>query len=50
MDQFEINLRYDLRCPDWATPRGELYAAALEQCEWADELGLDAVLISQQHT
>ena len=49
MSDFEINLRYDLRCPDWATPRGDLYAAALDQCAWADQLGLDAVLISEHH-
>jgi alkanesulfonate monooxygenase SsuD/methylene tetrahydromethanopterin reductase-like flavin-dependent oxidoreductase (luciferase family) len=45
-----FSLRYDLRCPDWARARpAELYAAALEQCEWADRLGFEAVIISEHH-
>ena len=31
-------IRYDLRAPSWGTPVADLYAAALEQCAWADAL------------
>ena len=45
-----FTLRYDLRCPGWArTSPAELYAAALEQCAWADRLGFEAVIISEHH-
>lgn len=45
-----IGLRYDLRVPAWEgiTASGQ-YAACLEQCRWADELGLDLVTISEHH-
>jgi alkanesulfonate monooxygenase SsuD/methylene tetrahydromethanopterin reductase-like flavin-dependent oxidoreductase (luciferase family) len=49
MTPIEVHLRYDLRAPEWGTPHAALYQAALEQCAWADEHGLDAVLISEHH-
>lgn len=49
MSDIEIYLRYDLRAPDWGAPIERLYAAALDQCAWADERGLDAILISEHH-
>lgn len=42
-------IRYDLRAPDFAPPLPELYAAALEQCAWADERGCAEVIISEHH-
>jgi alkanesulfonate monooxygenase SsuD/methylene tetrahydromethanopterin reductase-like flavin-dependent oxidoreductase (luciferase family) len=42
-------IRYDLRAPDHAPPAPELYAAALEQCAWADERGCAEVIISEHH-
>jgi alkanesulfonate monooxygenase SsuD/methylene tetrahydromethanopterin reductase-like flavin-dependent oxidoreductase (luciferase family) len=45
-----LALRYDLRKPDWGpASHAELYAACLEQCEWGDERGFDAVVISEHH-
>jgi alkanesulfonate monooxygenase SsuD/methylene tetrahydromethanopterin reductase-like flavin-dependent oxidoreductase (luciferase family) len=45
-----FSIRYDLRCPPWTkTSPTELYAAALEQCAWADRLGFEAVIISEHH-
>ncbi|MEE8580906.1 MAG: LLM class flavin-dependent oxidoreductase [Myxococcota bacterium] len=45
-----FNLRYDLRCPDFATATpAALYAAALEQCGWADRLGFASVTLSEHH-
>lgn len=45
-----LGLRYDLRIPDWApiTASGQ-YAACLEQCRWADNLGFAIVAISEHH-
>jgi alkanesulfonate monooxygenase SsuD/methylene tetrahydromethanopterin reductase-like flavin-dependent oxidoreductase (luciferase family) len=42
-------IRYDLRAPSFAPPATELYAAALEQCAWADERGCAEVIISEHH-
>jgi alkanesulfonate monooxygenase SsuD/methylene tetrahydromethanopterin reductase-like flavin-dependent oxidoreductase (luciferase family) len=45
-----IGLRYDLRAPAFGTTTpAELYAACLDQCEWADRNGLDLVAISEHH-
>jgi alkanesulfonate monooxygenase SsuD/methylene tetrahydromethanopterin reductase-like flavin-dependent oxidoreductase (luciferase family) len=45
-----LTLRYDLRCPPFArASHAELYAAALEQCAWADRLGFAAVILSEHH-
>jgi alkanesulfonate monooxygenase SsuD/methylene tetrahydromethanopterin reductase-like flavin-dependent oxidoreductase (luciferase family) len=42
-------IRYDLRAPSWGPPVTDLYAAALEQCAWADGLGADQVILSEHH-
>jgi len=45
-----LTLRYDLRCPAFSkASHAELYAAALEQCAWADRLGFAAVILSEHH-
>src|SRR5881396_2743335 len=45
-----IGLRYDLRAPSFCSvTHAELYAACLEQCAWADRLGLDFVVLSEHH-
>src|SRR6266704_3262589 len=45
-----IGLRYDLRAPSFgAVTHAELYAACLEQCAFADEHGLDFVVLSEHH-
>src|SRR5437899_8581833 len=45
-----IGLRYDLRAPSFCSvTHAELYAACLEQCAWADHLGLDFVVLSEHH-
>lgn len=45
-----IAIRYDLRAPSFSrATHDELYAACLEQCAWADEHGLDAVVFSEHH-
>ncbi|MDV6012202.1 LLM class flavin-dependent oxidoreductase [Haloechinothrix sp. LS1_15] len=43
-------LRYDLRtAAGIGAPHEELYAAALEQCEWADRQGCPAILLPEHH-
>jgi alkanesulfonate monooxygenase SsuD/methylene tetrahydromethanopterin reductase-like flavin-dependent oxidoreductase (luciferase family) len=43
-------LRYDLRSPAFGrASHSELYATALEQCEWADRQGFLSVTLSEHH-
>ena len=43
-------LRFDLRNPAFAdTTMADRYAAALDMCEWADELGCAAIVLSEHH-
>lgn len=42
-------VRFDMRAPDWGTPRGQLYAAALEMAEYADKQGLDVLSLAEHH-
>jgi alkanesulfonate monooxygenase SsuD/methylene tetrahydromethanopterin reductase-like flavin-dependent oxidoreductase (luciferase family) len=45
-----VVIRFDLRTPPWGPVRTpELHAAALEQSAWADEQGLDLVVLSEHH-
>ena len=45
-----IAVRYDLRVPAFAsTTHAAQYAACLEQCAWADEHGLDFIVLSEHH-
>jgi alkanesulfonate monooxygenase SsuD/methylene tetrahydromethanopterin reductase-like flavin-dependent oxidoreductase (luciferase family) len=45
----KIGLRYDMRVPSSGAPARELYAAALDQCHWADALGFDTVHVGEHH-
>jgi len=38
-----------MRAPDFGAPARELYAAALDQVAWADELGFDYVGLGEHH-
>jgi alkanesulfonate monooxygenase SsuD/methylene tetrahydromethanopterin reductase-like flavin-dependent oxidoreductase (luciferase family) len=42
-------LIYDMRAPSFGAPARELYAAALDQVAWADELGFDVVGLGEHH-
>ena len=45
-----VILRFDLRVPPFSrTSHAELYRTCLEQCAWADEKGLDMVVLSEHH-
>ena len=45
----EFVISYDMRAPSFGAPARELYAAALDQCAWADELGFDCVGLGEHH-
>jgi alkanesulfonate monooxygenase SsuD/methylene tetrahydromethanopterin reductase-like flavin-dependent oxidoreductase (luciferase family) len=44
-----LSLRYDMRQPDPQARLDEQYAAAIEQCAWADDLGFETVFIGEHH-
>ena len=44
-----LSLRYDMRAPAIGAPAEVLYAASLDQCEWADRLGFDTVYLAEHH-
>ncbi len=45
-----VGIRFDLRVPSFSTTtHAEMYAACLDQCAWADRLGLDTVVLSEHH-
>lgn len=45
----ELVVSYDMRAPAFGVPAAELYAAALDQVEWADGLGFDLVGLGEHH-
>ena len=45
----EFVISYDMRAPDFGAPARELYAAALDQVQWADDLGFDCVGLGEHH-
>jgi hypothetical protein len=44
-----LSLRYDLRAPAFGPPAEALYAAALEQSEWAERHGFELVHLTEHH-
>jgi alkanesulfonate monooxygenase SsuD/methylene tetrahydromethanopterin reductase-like flavin-dependent oxidoreductase (luciferase family) len=44
-----LSLRYDMRAPAIGAPVQDLYAACLDQCEWADKIGFDTVYLAEHH-
>ncbi len=45
----ELNITYDMRSPAFGADRNLLYATALDQVAWADELGFDTVGLGEHH-
>jgi len=45
----ELVISYDMRAPAFGAPARELYAAALDQAQWADGLGFDVVGLGEHH-
>jgi alkanesulfonate monooxygenase SsuD/methylene tetrahydromethanopterin reductase-like flavin-dependent oxidoreductase (luciferase family) len=40
---------FDMRAPEWATPTGEVYRAAIEMAAFADEIGVDVINLMEHH-
>jgi alkanesulfonate monooxygenase SsuD/methylene tetrahydromethanopterin reductase-like flavin-dependent oxidoreductase (luciferase family) len=45
----EFVISYDMRAPAFGAPARELYAAALDQCHWADDIGFDVIGLGEHH-
>jgi hypothetical protein len=45
----ELCITYDMRAPEFGTRRNNLYAAALDQVAWADDVGFDVVGLGEHH-
>ncbi|MBC8187053.1 MAG: LLM class flavin-dependent oxidoreductase [Proteobacteria bacterium] len=45
----ELHVTYDMRAPDFGANRNDLYDAMLDQVQWADELGFDAIGTGEHH-
>src|SRR5512143_2226609 len=41
---------YDMRASSFGAPARDLYAAALDQAAWADDLGFDVVGLGEHHS
>jgi len=44
-----FTLRFDMRAPGWAGPPADLYAAAIDMCEWAETRGAVLAVLSEHH-
>ncbi len=44
-----LTLRFDMRAPAFGAPIGELYAAAIEMCAWAEDRGALVAVLSEHH-
>ncbi|QUR69538.1 LLM class flavin-dependent oxidoreductase [Mycobacterium spongiae] len=49
MREITTHVSFDMRAPEWGTPRAELYRAALEMAEFADEIGIDFIGLMEHH-
>lgn len=44
-----FTLRFDMRAPGWGAPATDLYAAAVDMCEWAETRGAVLAVLSEHH-
>jgi len=44
-----VQIRFDMRAPEWGAPREALYQAAIEMAAYADENGFAAVSLAEHH-
>lgn len=45
----QLTMLHDLSVPGFAAPRAEIYAAALDMCEWADAVGFHSIGLGEHH-
>lgn len=46
---FKVVISFDMRAPQFGAQTSELYKAALDMCAYADEIGIDAVVLTEHH-
>jgi len=49
MTKVPIYVAFDMRAPEWGTPRDELYAAAIEMAKFADDIGVQSIGLTEHH-
>ena len=45
----QLAMIHDLSVPDFGAPQREIYAAVLDMCAWADDVGFDAIGLGEHH-
>jgi alkanesulfonate monooxygenase SsuD/methylene tetrahydromethanopterin reductase-like flavin-dependent oxidoreductase (luciferase family) len=45
----EFVISFDMRAPSFGAPAADLYAAAIDMCQWADEIGFECVGLGEHH-
>jgi alkanesulfonate monooxygenase SsuD/methylene tetrahydromethanopterin reductase-like flavin-dependent oxidoreductase (luciferase family) len=49
MRTISTSVSFDMRAPDWGTPRQELYNTAIEMAAFADQIGVDSINLMEHH-
>ncbi len=49
MKHLSISLGFDMRAPDWGTPREALYQAAVEMAAFGDSIGVTSINLMEHH-
>jgi alkanesulfonate monooxygenase SsuD/methylene tetrahydromethanopterin reductase-like flavin-dependent oxidoreductase (luciferase family) len=49
MRSIRVNVSFDMRAPDWGSPRGDLYRAAVEMAAFVDGIGVDSIGLMEHH-
>ncbi len=49
MSDFQVNVSFDMRAPDWGASRADLYAAAIKMARFCDEIGVDKIGLMEHH-
>lgn len=49
MRDIKVTVAFDMRAPEWSTPTSELYQAAIEMSEYADNIGVNRICLMEHH-
>jgi alkanesulfonate monooxygenase SsuD/methylene tetrahydromethanopterin reductase-like flavin-dependent oxidoreductase (luciferase family) len=49
MRQINTSCSFDMRAPDWGTPRDQLYKAAVEMAAFVDQIGINSINLMEHH-
>ncbi len=49
MKDIKLTVSFDMRAPDWGTPRAELYRAAVDMAAFCDKIGVDRIGLMEHH-